>query len=312
MFEKKVVVRAPSTLSNLGSGFDVFGLALKEPFDLIEARRSEQTGVTIDSVTGIGAKHIPRDPRRNSAGVAARRVLEAAEAEFGIAIKIKKGIRPCSGIGSSGASAAGGAYAANLLLPAPLPLDQLVVCAARAEEVTSGSFHADNVGPAILGGFTIISSYEPFEIVRVDPPRNLGIVISMPEILVSTKDARKALPSSLGLDSLVFQVAHASGLVLGMRDGDVGLVGRSMKDAVVEPARAHLIPHLREAEEVALRSGAAGAFLGGSGPCIAAVFDSGQTDGKAIADSVSNLFIENGIACRSWVTGPGSGCRRVE
>lgn len=311
MPEDRVVVRAPSSLSNLGPGFDVFGLALRDPFDLIEARRVSTPGVTIEAVEGLGAEKISTNFRRNSAGVSAAKVLEIGKADFGVTIRIKKGVRPCSGIGSSGASAAGGAYAANLLLDRPLTMQQLVVCAAKAEEMTSGSFHADNVGPALMGGFTVVCSYEPFEMVRVNPPRNLGIVIAMPDVMVPTKEARKILPHKIDLGQMVFEVSHASGLVLGMRNGDVEMVGRSMKDIVIEPARAALIPRLEEAKALAIERGAAGSFLAGSGPCIAAVFNKQSTDGKQIAESLRNLYESNGIGCHSWVTAPGDGCRRI-
>ncbi|MGD0057116.1 MAG: homoserine kinase [Methanomassiliicoccales archaeon] len=311
MSEERVVVRAPSSLSNLGPGFDVFGLALKEPFDQIEMWKVSMPGVVIEAIEGLGAESIPTDFKRNSAGVSAARVLKLGKANFGVAIKIKKGVRPCSGIGSSGASAAGGAYAANLLLDKPVIMEQLVVCAANAEEMTSGSFHADNVGPALMGGFTMISSYDPFEILRVNPPRNLGIVVAMPDVMVTTKEARRILPRRIGLGQMVFEVSHASGLVLGMRNGDVRLVGRSMKDIVIEPARAHLVPHLEEAKALAIRLGATGAFLAGSGPCIAAVFNKHSADGKDIAESLRKLYEDNDIRCQSWVTAPGDGCRRI-
>ena len=311
MSEDGVMVRAPSSLSNLGPGFDVFGLALKEPFDQIEMRKVSTRGVVIEAVEGLGAEKIPIDFRRNSAGVSAARVLELGKADFGVAVKIKKGVRPCSGIGSSGASAAGGAFAANLLLDKSLSMEQLVICAAEAEEMTSGSFHADNVGPALMGGFTVVCSYEPFEIQRISPPRNLGIAIAMPDIMVPTKEARRILPQRIDLGQMVFEVSHASGLVLGMRNGDVGLVGRSMRDIVIEPARASLIPYLDEAKALAVTCGAAGSFLAGSGPCIAAVFDKHSTDGKYIAESLRKLYEDNGIGCLSWVTMPGEGCRRI-
>ena len=153
---EKVKVVAPATLSNLGSGFDVFGMALSEPFDIIEARKTSEPGVIIESVEGWGAEVITMDAALNSTGVAAAEVLKKSNADFGIAFNIKKGFRPGSGIGSSGASAAGGAVAANLLLKNKLPPRDIVACAAESERVTSGSFHADNVGPCVLGGFTVI------------------------------------------------------------------------------------------------------------------------------------------------------------
>lgn len=311
MTKDRVTVASPATLSNLGSGFDVFGLALNEPFDVVDARRTSERGVIIDGIEGRGAENITRDAARNSAGAAAQAVLESANADFGVALTIKKGIRPCSGIGSSGASAAGGAYAANLLLDEPLPLEQVVYCAARAEQVTSGSFHADNVGPAVMGGLTIVKSYEPFRILRMDVPDNFGVVVTMPDILVDTKEARKALPVNVPLKSMVFEVGNAASLVLGMCRGDIALVGDSMRDIVVEPARASLNPHLLEAEQAALSAGAAGAFLGGSGPCMIAIYDRSAGDGQAIASAVCEVYSSNGISSDTWITHAGQGCRRL-
>lgn len=307
----KAVVRSPATLSNLGSGFDVFGLALREPYDVVEARRIPERKVVIEGIEGRGSGSITTDPERNSSGVAASAVLQRAKADFGVALTIRKGIRPCSGIGSSGASAAGGACAANLLLDAPLRPEELVYCAAKAEQATSGSFHADNVGPAVMGGFTIIKSYEPFEIMKVEPPANLGVVVTMPDFLVDTREARKVLPAQVGLKSMIYEVGNASSLVLGICKGDVDLVGRSMKDIVIEPARAPLNPHLGEAEEAAMRAGASGSFLGGSGPCVIAIYDRDKVEGNSIAEAVRKVYEGHGIKSDSWVTTWGEGCRRT-
>lgn len=311
MVMDKVAVRSPATLSNLGSGFDVFGLALREPYDVIEVRRIPEREVVIEAIEGRGAESITTVADKNSAGVAAKAVLDMAQAEFGLAISIKKGIRPASGIGSSGASAAGGAYAANLMVDKPLRPEELVFSAAQAELATSGSFHADNVGPAVMGGFTIIKSYDPFEILRADPPRNLGAVIIMPDFLVSTKEARKVLPEQVGLRSMVYEVGNASSLVLGMCRGDVNLIGRSMMDAVVEPVRASLNPHLREAQNAARGAGAAGVFLGGSGPCVIAIYDMNKINGNDIAAAMRQVYADHGLASDTWVTTWGEGCRRL-
>jgi len=311
MVMDNVMVRSPATLSNLGSGFDVFGLALREPYDVVEAKRIPDRGVVIEGIEGPGASSITTDAAKNSAGIAARAVLESAGVEHGIALRIRKGIRPCSGIGSSGASAAGGACAANLILDKPLRSEELVLCAAQAEQTTSGSFHADNVGPAVLGGFTIIRSYDPFEIHRMDPPANLGVVITMPDFLVNTREARKVLPAKVPLKSMIFEVGNAASLALGMCRGDVDLIGRSMADQVVEPARAPLNPHLKEAETAALKAGASGAFLGGSGPCVIAIYDRKKADGEGIAEAVRDVYSGNGIKSDTWVTTWGEGCRRL-
>ncbi len=303
-------VAAPASISNLGPGFDVFGMALEEPYDLVCARKCEE-GVSVISIEGTGAEGLPSDPSKNSAAIAAAEVLRRCDADFGIELRMIKGIRPRSGIGSSGASAAGGAYVANLLCGGGLGDTELVLCAAYAEEVTSGGMHADNVAPSLLGGFTVIRSYAPLEVLKVTPPQNLGVAVAMPDIEVSTKEARKVLPSEVPVSDLVFHVGNASCLVHAMMTGDLDLMGRSVKDAVFEPARAHLVPHLNEAKDAARSHGAKASFLGGSGPCVISFFDRSMMDGSDIAAAVRDLYLEKGIDCQTWITSAGAGCREV-
>jgi len=310
MSSEKVEIIAPASLANLGPGFDVFGIALKEPYDVIGAKRVSEPGVRIVEVTGVGANRVTLDAKRNTASVAAFEVLRRAKADFGLELSIRKGVRPCSGMGSSGASAAGGAFAANLALDRPLPMSDLVVCAAIGEQASSGTLHADNVAPSLFGGFTIIRSYEPLEVVNVVPPVNLGIVAALPDVMVSTKEARGILPKTVEMRKLVHTVGHASSLVVGMSLGDVSLIGRSVNDVIVEPVRAPLVPHLKEAEEAALKAGAVASFLGGSGPCVASFFDLALTDGKAIGEAVRQVFESKGVKVEVWVDGWGKGCRR--
>lgn len=309
---EKVKVVAPATLSNLGSGFDVFGMALSEPFDIIEARKTSEPGVIIESVEGWGAEVITMNAALNSTGVAAAEVLKKSNADFGIAFNIKKGFRPGSGIGSSGASAAGGAVAANLLLKNKLPPQDIVACAAESERVTSGSFHADNVGPCVLGGFTVIRCYEPLELRKITPPKNLGVVVVMPSFTVKTLDARTVIPKQVKLSDMIYEVGNASSLVLGMCSGDVDLIGKSMTDIVVEPSRSKLNPGLMDAKKAAIEAGAAGSFLGGSGPCVIAIFDNSLTDGKPILDAMLDSYKRANIAVdKTWITTWGEGCRSL-
>lgn len=310
MTDEWIRIAAPATTSNIGAGFDVFGLALKEPYDIIEGRKID-SGIVISEVSGPGSDSIPTDPEKNSVGIAAAEVLRRCNADFGIELKIKKGIRPCSGIGSSGASAAGGAYVAHILCGEKLTPTEVVLCAAHAEDVTSGGFHADNVAPCVLGGFTIIRSYEPFEVVTIRPPESLGIVIAMPDVLVPTKEARAILPKEVRVKDMVFHIGNASTMVYGMMTGDLGLIGRSVKDVFSEPARSVLVPYIKEAESVAMSKGAIASFLGGSGPCIISFFDKSSHEGEHIAESIVKMYAEHDMKCDTWITEPGSGCRRI-
>ncbi len=303
-------IAAPATISNIGPGFDIFGMALSNPYDTIEGRKIE-SGLVISEIIGPGSDGIPTDPEKNSVTIAAKAVLDMVGADFGIEIKIKKGIRPCSGIGSSGASAAGGAYLAHVLSGEKLSLSDVVLCAAKAEGVTSGGLHADNVAPCVMGGFTMIHSYEPFEVLTIQPPEDLGVVVVMPDVMVATSESRKVLPKEVPVKDLVFHVGNATSMVHAMHTGDIDLIGRSVKDSVFEPARTHLVPYLKEAEKVAMDNGAIASFLGGSGPCVITFYKKSQMDGNIIADAIRKMYNDNGMHCDTWVTQWGTGCRRL-
>ena len=303
-------IAAPATTSNIGAGFDIFGIALHEPFDIIEGRRID-SGMVISEITGPGSEGIPKDPAENSVTIAASEVLKKAGADFGIEIRIKKGIRPCSGIGSSGAAAAGGAYLAHVMTGEKLPIEDVVYCAAKAEGHTSGGIHADNVAPCIMGGFTIIRSYDPFEVFSIKPPEDLGIVAVLPDVMVATADSRKVLPKMVEVRDLVYHVGQATSLVHALHMGDMDLIGRSIGDAVFEPARTKLVPHLKEAEKAAMENGAIASFLGGSGPSIITFFKKSEGNGQRIADAIGKIFKDSGMHCDIWVTTWGTGCRRL-
>ena len=310
MSDDWIKIAAPATTSNIGPGFDTFGLAMSEPCDIIEGRRID-SGLVITEVSGPGSENIPFDPKINSVSIAAGQVLKRCDADFGIELRIKKGIRPCSGMGSSGASAAGGAFLANIMCGEKLSPVEMILCAAHAEDVISGGLHADNVSPCILGGFTIIRSYEPFDVMRIEPPKDLGMVVALPDVMVATCDARKVLPREVPIKDLVFHVGNASTLVYGMMTGDLRVIGRSVKDAIFEPARTNLVPYLKEAEKEAMSNGALVSFLGGSGPCIMSFYDAGTDLGGIIAEKVKAVYTEHGLNCDTWITRPGTGCRRI-
>lgn len=305
-----VKIAAPATSANIGAGFDTFGLAFDGPCDIIEGRIVE-SGVKILEINGPGAESIPFEPEKNSVTIAAMEVLKRCNADFGMEIKITKGIRPCSGMGSSGASAAGGAYLAHVLTGEKLSLNDVVVCAASAEAVTSGGFHADNVAPCVLGGFTAIRSNQPLDVISVAPPKELGIVAALPDVLVPTKDARAVLPKEVPVKDLVFHVGHSACMVYAMMKGDIDMIGRCIADAVFEPARTKLVPHIKEAEKAAMDNGALSSCISGSGPCILSLFDTRKTDGKAIAAAMEKVYSDNGMKCDTWITKCGSGCRRI-
>ena len=275
-----LTVRAPATSANLGSGYDVFGVALDRPADIVRVERAPET---IIEVTGVGSQYIPTDPAKNTAGV----VAEALDAPAKIVID--KGVRPASGMGSSAASAAGAAVALDRLYDRNMSREELVWVAAEGEAAVSGSAHADNVAPAILGGFTVVRDDG---VERVDA--SLPLVVCLPETVVSTRDARKVVPETVSMGDLTDTVGSAATLTIGMHRNDPELVGRGMAENVVTPARADLIVGYEEAVEAAKAAGATGVTVSGAGPALLAVTypERQRAVGAAMLDAFAAVDVE--------------------
>lgn len=288
-------VRAPATSANLGSGFDTFGVALERPADVVSVERAERTTI---EVTGAGAQFIPENPKKNTVGA----VAEALDAPAHI--RIDKGIRPASGLGSSAASAAGAALALNDLYDRGLSREELVPIAAEGEAVVSGAAHADNVAPSLVGGFTIATA----DGVRsVDT--NVPLVACLPEEPISTRDAREVVPNHVTIEEMVTTVGSAATLTLGMCQSDPKLVGRGMVDEVVTPNRAALITGYEDAAAAAVDAGAYGVTVSGSGPSVLAVCAPDRR--RNVAGAMVEAFEANGEKARAYRTWTGSGAEFV-
>jgi homoserine kinase len=286
-----LTVRAPATSANLGSGFDVFGVALERPADIVRVSKAERTTI---EVTGTGSQYIPEDPEKNTVGA----VAEALDAPAHI--EIDKGVRPASGLGSSAASAAAAAVALCKLYDSGHTREELVPIAAEGEAVVSGSAHADNVAPAILGGFTIATEEG---ITQVDT--TIPLVACLPEIVVSTRDARRVVPEQVGMNEQVETVGRAATLTVGMCRSDPQLVGQGMADPVVTPARAALIDGYEAVREAALAAGATGVTVSGAGPAVLAACH--ESDRRAIGGAMLDAFDEADIEARVYRTRVGQG-----
>ena len=286
-----VLVHSPATLSNLGCGFDVFGLALAAPYDVIRLRRTAAPGLTIRH---LDAYDLPTDPARNVAGVALLALLAAVPEAVGFDMEITKGIKPGSGVGSSAASAAGAVVAANALLGNRFSQLELVEFAMAGEAVASGARHADNIAPAIFGGFTVVRALEPVTDIVALPAPVLWVAVVHPQIEIKTKDARRVLPAAVPLGLAVRQWANVAGLVAGFLTADYALIGRSLDDYIVEPARAPLIPGLAEARRRALAAGALGGGISGSGPSLFMLNRDGEIAHR-VAAALGSVFAELGI-----------------
>jgi homoserine kinase len=290
-----LTVRAPATSANLGSGFDVFGVALDRPADVVRVERASETTI---EVTGAGSEYVPEDPDRNTVGAVARALDAPAR------IRIDKGVRPSSGLGSSAASAAGAALALNELYDRGYSRRELVPVAAEGEAVVSGDAHVDNVAPSLLGGFTVATADD---VTAIDA--DIPLVACLPDIAVSTRDARKVVPDRVGMADVVGTVAAAATLVAGMCRSDPGLVGAGMHDDVVAPARAALIAGYADVEAAATAAGATGVTVSGAGPSVLAACR--HADRRDVAAAMLDAFAEADVDARAYQTRIGRGARVV-
>ena len=308
-----MIVKAPATTANLGPGFDVFGMALEQPSDKVTIF-SISKDIKI-KVSGLAADTIPTDPEKNTAGVVANHILQDFSLKTGLMIKIEKGIIPSVGLGSSAASAAAVAFGLNRLFSLKLDHKQLIQLAAKGEIASAGFEHADNVSAAIYGDFIIIKSYSPLKVIHLESPPNLGICIAIPEVPTSprkTEKARSVLPKTVSIEKLVHNLGHAATMAAGFATGDVDLIGRSMSDAVVEPARAFMVPGYQKVKEKALKAGACGVAISGAGPAMIAIVNSNNTDASKVAKAMEEGFKSAGVSADTFCTKPGKGVSLLE
>lgn len=295
-----ITVFAPATVANVACGFDILGFALEQPGDKIKLRSlPDSREIRILNRTAVTG--IPTDPTKNTLGVSLRAYLDHIGHETGFEITLTRKVRPGSGIGSSSASAAASVFAANELLGSPLKREELVAFAMQGEKVACGTAHADNVAPALLGGFVLVRSYNPLEVVRLDYPKKLFCTVVHPQIELKTEDARRILRRDIPLQSAVVQWGNIAGLVAGLYKKDYGLIGRSLEDVVVEPMRSILIPGYAQVKTAAMEAGALGASISGSGPSMFALCP-GRESAQAVAQAMQQQFDQLEIESTAYVS----------
>lgn len=297
---RTVKIFAPATVANVASGFDVLGFALDSPGDVVLLKKKEEKRVDIISIAGDGGK-LPRDSDRNTASVAAFSFLQEIGFPFGLDITLYKKMPLSSGLGSSAASSVAAVFGANILAGRPYSAADLLPLTLKAEEVACGTAHADNVAPALLGGFVLVRSHEPLDLVRLPVPDGLAAAVVHPHMEVKTEDARRILKKELRLTDAVKQWGNLAALVAALYEGDLGLLGRSLQDVVAEPRRALLIPGFSRVKDAALESGALGCSISGSGPSVfslCASLSGARRTGKAMKEA----FLEEGLECDLYVS----------
>jgi homoserine kinase len=297
LYMDQVEVYAPATVANVVCGFDVLGFALEGPGDKMVLRKSDAPGVRIVHRDGFA---ISCDAEMNVAGVTLLAILSEVQPRFGFELEITKSIMPGSGIGSSAASAAGAAVAANKLLGDILSDNEVIEFAMTGEAFASGSRHADNIAPAVLGGFTLVRSIDPLEVVRLEFPP-LWVTIVHPQIEVLTVDARAILPNAIPLESMIRQTANIGALVAGLSSGNYDLISRSLEDQVIQPVRSRLIPSFEDIRSAALLSGAIGSGIAGSGPSTFA-FSKDVVTARKVCVAMSGVYEERGIKFETYIS----------
>ncbi len=288
----KISVFCPATIANISCGFDVLGLALDTVGDIMTVQKTKEPGIRI---APIKEQDLPTDPEKNVAGVAGLALMKSLDYKGGFHIEIQKRIKAGSGIGSSAASAAGAVWAINELLGRPYTPLELVPFAMEGERLASGAPHADNVAPALLGGFTLVRSYAPLDIIRITSPRELVATVVHPQIEVKTSDSRKILKTTFPLQDGIKQWGNLGGLVAGLYTQDYELIGRCLVDHIIEPIRAILIPGFDAVKSEALGAGALGCGISGSGPSIFAL-SKGRKTAENVGRAMSKVYDSTGIA----------------
>jgi homoserine kinase len=299
-----VTARAPSTTANLGPGFDVFGLALDAFFDEVTISKTK-SGIRITS-----NDQIPLLPSKNTAGLVASYMKKRFKIPGGVEIKIRKGVPAGYGMGSSAASAAATAVALDRLFKLNLDGNVLVECAGVGEKASAGSIHYDNVSASVVGGFVIVRT-NPLNVIKIDPPTDLRLCVAVPRLKVppkKTEVSRGAVPKQVSLADAVVNLSNAAAIVAGFLKKDPKLIGTSIQDIIVEPARQHLIPGFSAVKKGALHAGAYGVTISGAGPSIIAFADS-RSNLKKIADSMKRGFASAMVDSDVIVCKPSHGAK---
>lgn len=297
---KSIKVFAPATVANVTCGFDILGFAVHEPGDEVLIKLNNSTGITIEEIRGDGGV-LPREVDKNTVSVAIKAYLDHLKIDTGVEIYLEKKMPLGSGLGSSAASAVAGVFGINELLGRPLSVAELLPFAMQGEQLACGEAHADNVAPALLGGFVLIRSYHPLDVIKIDSPKDLVATIVHPQIEIATKDARSILKKNLLLRDAVRQWGNIAGLITGLIKEDYQLISRSMEDVIVEPIRSMLIPGFDQVKKAALDAGALGCGISGSGPSIFSLSQSKETANQ-VAQAMDFCFKELDISSDVFIS----------
>ena len=298
-----VTAKAPSSTANLGPGFDVFGLALNAFFDEVKLTKTKLKEITIKTSDGV-----PTNPIKNTAGIVVKKMSAKFKIKDGIEISIKKGVPAGFGMGSSAASAAAAAVAFDKLFNLKLDGNSLVHFAGMGEQASAGSIHYDNVAASVLGGFVIVKN-NPLDVIQIEPPKDLALCVAIPTLKVpakKTKVSRSVIPKKVKISDSIENLSNAAAIVAGFMKKDSSLIGNSIKDVIVEPARQHMIPGFSKVKFNALKAGALGVTISGAGPSVIA-FAKKSSNLKKIGKSMERGFDSANTKCQIVICKPSKG-----
>lgn len=301
---------APASVGNVAVGYDVLGNALDDLGDRVTVRRLDAPDIRVGAITGR-VTDLPTAPEKNTASVALSSLRDAADVECGFEVSIEKGIPLGSGLGGSAASAVGAVVAGAALLPGPWPPEDLLPHALAGEAVASGDRHPDNVVPCLFGGLQLTRTMESPDVVPIPVPPRIRCALVRPERVLPTKEARACLPETIPLSDSVRQTAHLGAFVAGCYRNDLSLIGRALRDLIVEPYRAALVPGFEDVQSAALNAGALGCSLSGAGPTLFA-WSNGPGDAKRVRDAMVDAFAQHDLPTDAWTSDiPTEGARIV-
>ncbi|MGS2727005.1 homoserine kinase [Psychroserpens sp. BH13MA-6] len=295
---ERIKLFSPATVANVSCGFDVLGFCLDSIGDEMVIKKTKEKGLKITKIVGFD---LPFEIEKNVAGVSALALLEDAKPDCGFEIEIYKRIKPGSGIGSSSASAVGSVFGINELLGRPYNKLELTYFAMKGEALASQCEHADNIAPALFGGFTLVKSVAPLNVLQLPTPENLFTVIIHPQIEIKTSEARAILPDAIPLKNAITQWSNVGSFVHALHTSDYDLLSQSLHDVVVEPYRSRLIPHYQNVKETALNHGALGCGISGSGPSIFSLCH-GEKVAQNVASAIKNIYSQTNIAFEIYVS----------
>ncbi|MDQ3718101.1 MAG: homoserine kinase [Thermoproteota archaeon] len=301
---------APCSTANLGPGYDVFGLALDALEDKVKASRIRPGGRRL--IIKNTDQAIPSKPELNSAGLVVKKIMQDFEISDSIEIEITKGVPSGYGVGSSAASAAAAAMAFNALYDLNIDRKRLVEYAAEGEVASAGTKHYDNVSASLLGGFVICRiASNRLQFIRLEPPRDLVIVVAIPCIKVpkkKTEVARSVLPKVVPLKDVVHNISGAATIVAGFALKDVETITRGIDDVIIETARKHLIPGYDSVKQNALSAGALAVTISGAGPSMIAFLKTNK-NAKRVVTAMAKGFKEKDVESRIFVCRASKGAR---